>query len=74
VRTFTNWRQTLTAYYAKQNDTGTHNRLILSLRRPNHKIISGQAKIAYPGLASDMTEKPDYGEESYRGLGRLEGW
>ncbi len=40
---------------------------------PKPEDNSGQDKIAYPGLASDMSEKPDYGEESYRGLGRLEG-
>jgi NAD(P)-dependent dehydrogenase (short-subunit alcohol dehydrogenase family) len=29
--------------------------------------------IAHPGVTSDMPEKPDHGEESYRGSGRLEG-
>ena len=33
----------------------------------------GQNKIPYPGLTKNMTEKPDHGEESYRGLGRLDG-
>lgn len=28
---------------------------------------------AVPGLASEMVPKPDHGEESYRGFGRLEG-
>jgi hypothetical protein len=32
-----------------------------------------QEKIEYPGSESEMTPKPDHGEESYRGLGRLEG-
>lgn len=32
-----------------------------------------QGKIAYPGLSGEMTPKPDYGEESYKGLGRLSG-
>src|SRR3954467_10405908 len=26
-----------------------------------------------PGLAKDMTPKPDHGEDSYKGLGRLKG-
>jgi NAD(P)-dependent dehydrogenase (short-subunit alcohol dehydrogenase family) len=34
---------------------------------------SSQAPIAPPGLTSEMSQKPDHGEESYRGLGRLTG-
>ena len=34
---------------------------------------SKQEKIPHPGLTEDMAIKPDHGEESYRGLGRLEG-
>jgi hypothetical protein len=30
-------------------------------------------QIEHPGLTRDMAEKPDHGEESYRGSGRLEG-
>jgi len=30
-----------------------------------------QDKIAYPGLTGDMTPRPDHGEDSYQGLGRL---
>ncbi len=30
-------------------------------------------KIEHPGLEQDMEQKPDYGVESYKGLGRLEG-
>ena len=30
-----------------------------------------QEKIAHPGLTEDMRTKPDHGEESYQGLGRL---
>lgn len=37
------------------------------------KPDSQQANIAHPGLTSDMHQKPDHGEESYRGLGRLTG-
>jgi NAD(P)-dependent dehydrogenase (short-subunit alcohol dehydrogenase family) len=40
---------------------------------PKPGANSSQDKIEYPGLSGDMTAKPDYGEESYRGLGRLEG-
>jgi NAD(P)-dependent dehydrogenase (short-subunit alcohol dehydrogenase family) len=32
-----------------------------------------QEKIAHPGLSEDMAVQPDHGEESYKGLGRLEG-
>jgi NAD(P)-dependent dehydrogenase (short-subunit alcohol dehydrogenase family) len=32
-----------------------------------------QENIAHPGLTSDMSEKPDHGEDTYRGSGRLEG-
>ncbi|MGH9582403.1 MAG: SDR family oxidoreductase [Bryobacteraceae bacterium] len=32
-----------------------------------------QGNIPYPGLSKEMTPKPDYGEESYKGLGRLTG-
>ncbi len=30
-----------------------------------------QEKIAHPGLTEGMRTKPDHGEESYQGLGRL---
>lgn len=30
-------------------------------------------KIDYPGLSAEMKQTPDYGEESYKGLGRLDG-
>ncbi|HYP04975.1 MAG TPA: SDR family oxidoreductase [Bryobacteraceae bacterium] len=36
--------------------------------KPPH---NNQEKIAPPGKTSEMTPKPDHGEESYRGLGRL---
>src|SRR5215218_1831616 len=32
-----------------------------------------QESLEYPGLESEMTPRPDYGEASYRGHGRLEG-
>jgi NAD(P)-dependent dehydrogenase (short-subunit alcohol dehydrogenase family) len=32
-----------------------------------------QEKIAHPGHTSDMRQKPDHGEETYSGLGRLTG-
>ncbi len=32
-----------------------------------------QEKIPHPGLTEDMVTKPDHGEESYKGLGRLTG-
>jgi hypothetical protein len=35
--------------------------------QPDHP----QQKIAYPGSTADMHQKPDHGEESYEGLGRL---
>lgn len=35
------------------------------------KPDSSQGKIAHPGLTTDMQTKPDHGEESYKGLGRL---
>jgi NAD(P)-dependent dehydrogenase (short-subunit alcohol dehydrogenase family) len=33
----------------------------------------GEQKLQAPGLESEMDPKPDYGEETYRGSGRLEG-
>ena len=33
----------------------------------------GPEQIGHPGLTGDMDVKPDHGEESYRGSGRLEG-
>ena len=33
----------------------------------------GEQKLQEPGLESEMDPKPDYGEETYRGSGRLEG-
>jgi NAD(P)-dependent dehydrogenase (short-subunit alcohol dehydrogenase family) len=32
-----------------------------------------QASLEYPGLESEMTPRPDYGEASYQGHGRLQG-
>jgi hypothetical protein len=32
-----------------------------------------QESLKYPGLESEMTPRPDYGEESYQGYGRLQG-
>src|SRR5581483_5307721 len=32
-----------------------------------------QEKIQYPGSVDEMSPRPDHGEESYRGLGRLTG-
>ncbi|HEV2127646.1 MAG TPA: SDR family NAD(P)-dependent oxidoreductase, partial [Thermomicrobiales bacterium] len=32
-----------------------------------------QEELEYPGLESNMTPRPDYGEESYTGSGKLEG-
>jgi hypothetical protein len=32
-----------------------------------------QDGLEYPGLESEMSPRPDYGEESYRGYGRLQG-
>ncbi len=33
----------------------------------------GEQKLKEPGIESEMDPKPDYGEETYRGSGRLEG-
>lgn len=35
------------------------------------KPDSQQEKIAHPGMTAEMRQRPDHGEESYRGLGRL---
>jgi NAD(P)-dependent dehydrogenase (short-subunit alcohol dehydrogenase family) len=32
-----------------------------------------QEELEYPGLESDMTPRPDFGEDSYKGSGKLEG-
>jgi NAD(P)-dependent dehydrogenase (short-subunit alcohol dehydrogenase family) len=34
---------------------------------------SNQEKIAFPGTEQEMPNKPDHGEQTYRGYGRLEG-
>jgi NAD(P)-dependent dehydrogenase (short-subunit alcohol dehydrogenase family) len=34
---------------------------------------SGEKEIAHPGLTGDMDVRPDHGENTYRGTGRLEG-
>ncbi len=34
---------------------------------------TGGEQIAHPGLTRDMADRPDHGEESYRGTGRLTG-
>ena len=39
-------------------------------RRPEEQQAT---KIPHPGLTEQMPERPDHGEESYRGSGRLEG-
>src|SRR5690348_873041 len=40
-------------------------------KRQGPKPDPEQSKIAHPGLTADMRQKPDHGEESYQGLGRL---
>jgi NAD(P)-dependent dehydrogenase (short-subunit alcohol dehydrogenase family) len=42
-------------------------------RREGPKPEFDQKKIPYPGSTGEMNPKPDHGEESYRGLGRLTG-
>jgi NAD(P)-dependent dehydrogenase (short-subunit alcohol dehydrogenase family) len=32
-----------------------------------------QERLTYPGLEAEMTPRPDYGEDAYRGSGRLQG-
>jgi len=32
-----------------------------------------EQELEYPGLESEMNPRPDYGEKTYRGSGRLEG-
>lgn len=40
---------------------------------PGPEAEAKQEKIAHPGLTGEMALRPDHGEESYRGLGRLTG-
>src|SRR5581483_7901409 len=42
-------------------------------KKQGPKPDAGQQKIPHPGLTTEMHQKPDHGEESYRGLGRLTG-
>lgn len=42
-------------------------------RREGPKPKFEQDKVPYPGSTSEMNPKPDHGEESYKGLGRLTG-
>ena len=34
---------------------------------------SGKKEVEHPGLTDDMDVRPDHGEQTYRGSGRLEG-
>jgi len=40
---------------------------------PKPEAQEKQEKVPHPGHTDEMAVKPDHGEESYRGLGRLEG-
>jgi len=42
-------------------------------REQQEQPDEGSSHLEPPGLTTDMREKPDHGEESYRGTGRLEG-
>lgn len=42
-------------------------------KKQEPKVNPEQSKIAHPGSTEDMKQKPDHGEESYQGLGRLDG-
>ena len=42
-------------------------------REQQEQPDEGSSHLEPPGLTADMREKPDHGEESYRGSGRLEG-
>jgi NAD(P)-dependent dehydrogenase (short-subunit alcohol dehydrogenase family) len=42
-------------------------------KKQGPKPDAEQQKIPHPGLTTEMHQKPDHGEESYQGLGRLTG-
>src|SRR4051812_36459223 len=44
-----------------------------SPRQAGAKPPFPQQRLPYPGLESEMTPRPDYGEDSYQGHGRLQG-
>jgi hypothetical protein len=49
------------------------NRASKDPKKQGPKPDSEQGKIAHPGHTAEMRQKPDHGEESYQGLGRLTG-
>jgi NAD(P)-dependent dehydrogenase (short-subunit alcohol dehydrogenase family) len=54
-------------------ETKEHESQTTDPRKQGPKPPFEEPKQAPPGKSKDMREKPDYGEESYRGFGRLKG-
>lgn len=54
------------------NNTTIQNPNLMDPKTAGPKPPYDQDKIPYPGLSGEMSQKPDHGEESYEGTGRLE--
>jgi NAD(P)-dependent dehydrogenase (short-subunit alcohol dehydrogenase family) len=50
-----------------------HSRAACRLLLPRNSMSQPQQKQSHPGLTSAMNPKPDHGEESYEGSGKLQG-
>src|ERR687897_828158 len=55
-----------------QESTMTSSPTTENPREEGAKPPFPQESLEYPGLESEMTPRPDYGEESYQGYGRLQ--
>ena len=53
------------------HDTTVPDPELIDPKKAGPKPPYDQEKIPHPGSTKEMTEKPDHGEESYQGLGRL---
>ena len=67
---------TVSPAFANERNEGMNNQSPLDLVDPTTKYpkppFEGQSQ-PWPGLASKMNPKPDHGETSYKGSGRLAG-
>lgn len=65
-----------TGYVGAENDSATHPRGEHALDDPREKYPKPPFKSQeqpWPGLARDMDPRPDHGEKTYKGSGRLQG-
>ena len=55
------------------SDTSIQDPKLKDPKQQGPKADPSQGNIPHPGLTADMQQKPDHGEESYEGMGRLKG-